>query len=415
MKLIYASSAHPGLRKIITQREEKLYGDGNRRIGKKLYSELLIMQILGYNRFHAKTKVSMMYWRIFLMIFLLASSLFTEAVLAEMPKATDSSTFSCDLDGDGQAEYLKSAEIGEVGGETFSQIQIFKTDGTLLWAGPTETSLENPLVLYSGTGDRIVELFDDIDRDGRCELVISLPYTEIDLIFHHRFRWNGHGFDRLPDAVLRQQHAPDGGRFIWEANAPIDRMFTYWYVIGFQPVAKGKAIADLILVTDRTTYANRNGKALLRFTPDGADLIRWIDLPPPPEAAQAQVPSYTKTTAVTQLQPVVSTVRDARQTGYRARIGRQDHFNSRGRRLHDLRSVLRQDRYYFYRYGGDEEDTPDPYGFASKNGRGLFDRIRILPVNTSYSRLKNRILYGNPLLAIRIDGRNMFVEILDGH
>ncbi len=186
----------------------------------------------------------------------------------------------CDIDKDGKKERLYTVLDQKMEGGSFYQLQLYRSDGTLLWAGPRDRKFENPLTPYDDMGSQMPEIFADIDKDGVCELIISIPYTEVDLVFHHRFRWIHNRFVRLRDAALIQSNPPLGGHFTWRSDLGKNAIFHSWFVLELKPGKNvGEALTEIATVSDPKRYLIRRGKALMRFTRDGADLIRWIEVP----------------------------------------------------------------------------------------------------------------------------------------
>ncbi len=94
---------------------------------------------------------------------------------------------------------------------------------------------------------------------------------------------------------------------------------------------------------------------------------------------------------------------------YYARLGSQDHYNSRGNRLESVAGIIRQDRANYHKfYRRDSEDTGDSY-FASKSNRAVLERM----LNNGYASrsTRNAILYGNPLILVRVYNRRIEVEL----
>ena len=96
---------------------------------------------------------------------------------------------------------------------------------------------------------------------------------------------------------------------------------------------------------------------------------------------------------------------------YYAKLGTQDHYNSRGIRLNSVAAILRQDRANYHKYfRRDPEDTADTY-FANEYNRSIFEQI----INRSYisPQVRNAILYGEPYIRVTIynDG-HIKVEVL---
>jgi len=87
-------------------------------------------------------------------------------------------------------------------------------------------------------------------------------------------------------------------------------------------------------------------------------------------------------------------------TSYIAKIGYQDHYNSRGRRLTTLSDILRQDRANYHKfYKRDSEDEGDDL-FSSKRNRGLLKGL-VRNSNIPYS-IENSVMHDTPIIEVRI-------------
>jgi hypothetical protein len=129
------------------------------------------------------------------------------------------------------------------------------------------------------------------------------------------------------------------------------------------------------------------GKALVRFDPNGAQIVRWIlplDIVTEPDETLAS-------------------------NQYIARIGERDHYNSRGRRLRDLRAILHQDRANYYRGIGDAEDTGAGI-FTTPAKRNRIDRMSVEAVNISRWELDKEVRGGTPLLRITVEPHRLLIE-----
>lgn len=97
--------------------------------------------------------------------------------------------------------------------------------------------------------------------------------------------------------------------------------------------------------------------------------------------------------------------------GYVARIGPQDHFNSRGVRLDNAAAIIRQDRANLYAFGrGDPEDETDSF-FRSRENRALMEQM--LRAGNSSSSAVRAIVNGTPLIQVLIYEDYVEVTVLD--
>ncbi len=95
---------------------------------------------------------------------------------------------------------------------------------------------------------------------------------------------------------------------------------------------------------------------------------------------------------------------------YIARIGPDDHFNSRGVRLNSVAAIIRQDRANFHKFGiRDAEDEYDSY-FGSKSNRARMERM--LNNGSSSGSARREILNHQPLIRVNIYHNSVVVTVL---
>ncbi|SHO80979.1 Mll7437 protein [hydrothermal vent metagenome] len=94
---------------------------------------------------------------------------------------------------------------------------------------------------------------------------------------------------------------------------------------------------------------------------------------------------------------------------YMARISENDKYNSRGMRLNSVAAIIRQDRANYHKfYIRDRGDSTDDF-FSSKRNRGILERM--LRRGYISRATRNAILYGNPLIVVKIYDYYIDVEI----
>lgn len=87
---------------------------------------------------------------------------------------------------------------------------------------------------------------------------------------------------------------------------------------------------------------------------------------------------------------------------YTAYLSRNDHHNSYGERLRSVAAIIRQDRANYHRFNvRDPEDKWDPF-FAKVRNRNLLEQW--LRNGHMSGNTRNRILYGNPVITVRVYG-----------
>ncbi len=87
---------------------------------------------------------------------------------------------------------------------------------------------------------------------------------------------------------------------------------------------------------------------------------------------------------------------------YTAFLSQDDHYSSRGERLKSAAAIIRQDRANYHRFNmRDPEDKWDPF-FGKIRNRSLMERW--LRNGYMSRKTRQRILYGNPVIHVRIYG-----------
>lgn len=289
-----------------------------------------------------------------------------------------------DIDGDGKEEIVvwKWSHSNECG--NYYRVYIYRKDGTLMWQSPKSSDIDDDYAFGEWDyGISLPEVLIDFNGDGDADLLSPAPMSDISPQYYRIFTWNGKGMAMCRPAVLMLS-LNDPNRFIWVNPYPKNSDVYIW-ASKLQSVknSSSEAIAEVFKVKDGNNV--EIGKALLQFYPFGAKVKEWI-----------KPISYTK----------IST-----NNIYTAKIGKKDHYNSRGVKLNNINAILRQDRVNYYNGNGDIEDT----GIGRFNNikeRQTLDKITIEPINISMRDLKKAIINGNPLLQIEVFPTHLRVKLL---
>lgn len=94
---------------------------------------------------------------------------------------------------------------------------------------------------------------------------------------------------------------------------------------------------------------------------------------------------------------------------YVAKLGVQDHFNSRGKRLKSAAAIIRQDRANYHKFGKrDAIDEGDSF-FNNKKNRGILESM----LNNGFisPATKKKILDDTPTIMVYIYSDSISVEI----
>jgi hypothetical protein len=313
----------------------------------------------------------------------------------------DSRQYTADIDKDGKMETVAVVKAGSTELGDYYQLMVFDDNGAVLWKGPTEKSEENPYMFYSlDVGESMPALFVDFDLDGNVEMLAPMAQSDVSPTYYRKLRWRGDRFEPLLQSALMYDIGSNN-RFVWKLALGVGGT----WVSKLSRAKNGEIVAEITQMRD---YGGVDmGSVSLVFDKKGATVKRVLR--PPAKVGRDTVTSPFGESPVeecTAQAPV------QRINTYRARISRRDHYNSRGRRLRNMVSILRQDRANYYTYGGDSEDQSDQY-FATKRSRSLMERISIHPVGTSYRDLKDLVVNGNPLLEIEVESHRLNVRVIE--
>jgi len=296
----------------------------------------------------------------------------------------DPNHFMADLDEDGRDEIVRwkrfdQSELGD-----YCQLLVYDDDGRLLWRGPKEADTDNRYIFGSWDfGVSMPEIMLDTDGDGRPELLAPSPQSDVSPLYYRILGWNGKRFvDRRPAVFMYDPERTD--RLTWVNPWP--RNERAGWVSKFSDAGPGNtATAEITYPDGRGEY--KLARARVKMDPYGAKVLRWID-------------------------PLRQNLPSEGTDSYIARIGEQDHYNSRGVRLWGIREILHQDRANYYGGVGDPEDTGTGR-FRTKSARSMIDRMRIRPVGTDLRSLRRMIRSGTPLLRVGVEGKSLTVEVLE--
>ena len=305
-----------------------------------------------------------------------------------------------DFDGDGKQETIGWTPFASKTEGTYYQLLLFDDDGCIVWKGPRIPSDQNPLVALSlDTGIAIPELAADIDGDGKDELLIPQPQSDVSPQYYRRLRWDGRTLKPMAAAVLMMKESRSSC-FTWVRNVVKGRT----WVASLGRDVSGSILAEITRLSPDGSRAEK-GRAFLRLVPGGAVVARWDETLRSP---------ITSTPAPMEREWIASQSGMGWWSGsYVARLSDADHYNSQGVRLRRMIDILRQDRANYHRLGiGDQEDDNDPW-FADFRARKQMSRMRIVPIGIGYRSLRRTILFGTPLVEVTPRGDTLMVRLLD--
>lgn len=175
-----------------------------------------------------------------------------------------------DLDRDGKTETVRWTFFREIDGNRFYRLEVLDDDGSVLWTGPDDPSVENAYVFFEAhEGISMPQLLRDVDADGRVELLGPEPQSDVSATYFRSLHWTGSSFSRgvsrplmLDDESLRYFEWKDG-----------DHSFGIW-VSRFTGQEKDGAVhAEVTRLTREGKFGS--GTVLLRFHRNGAVIERW--------------------------------------------------------------------------------------------------------------------------------------------
>ena len=307
-------------------------------------------------------------------------------------------SFTGDINGDGREEIVglrrfARREIGD-----FYQLLVLAEDGTILWEGPRIADSDDDLIFGSWDfGVSLPEILLDVDGDGRPELLAPAPQSDVSPVYYRILHWShGRFIPRRPQALMLTGR----DRLEWSRPQEAEGIWVSRFIerVGFR-----RARVELTRFVDGETQM---GEAILQMDRWGATIERWLK-PLPTEGKDSGMEGPR-----TGYHSPATAEESPRHGSYMARIGWQDHHNSRGTPLRGIRALLHQDRANYYRGMGDSEDTAIGR-FATRKERDRIDRMEIVPLNTTKRELRRVLRHGTPLLQVTPRGNRLYIQILE--
>ncbi|MDQ7823031.1 MAG: VCBS repeat-containing protein [Candidatus Eremiobacteraeota bacterium] len=181
-------------------------------------------------------------------------------------------TMQCDLNGDGVREKIAVKVTKVIDEGWLGQLIVMDEKGKVLWEGPKGKDVKDstPLVMRSlDWGVSLPELLADIDGDGKVEMLVPEPISDVRPCYYRSFRWNGKGFDFLQSRALIES-APKSGLYKWSSTKEYK---TRW-IMNFSQGKSGSALlVGAYDMTDGCSY----GRAEVKPAPGGFKIVRWIE------------------------------------------------------------------------------------------------------------------------------------------
>lgn len=181
-------------------------------------------------------------------------------------------SFKIDLNRDGKPETVevKAVQVGEAG--YTGQLFVKNAAGTVIWQGPRYEPGRDSIdadELYFGSwpvGEGRVSLVQDLEGDGKVDLVMGAPQSDLRSRTWRIFTWNGKGFV-FSDKGSLVETKPNSGQFSF-----VNRVVTQGSWVDQISLSGKDLIAEIMIVKAGDWKA---GSAKMQVNPEGMRLLNW--------------------------------------------------------------------------------------------------------------------------------------------
>ncbi len=181
-------------------------------------------------------------------------------------------SYKYDLDGDGHTEEVLLLPSGKNDKGVFFSLTVLDKDGGIIWAGPKELNLEDPLVFGEWHfGISLPEVIGDIYGDKALKLIAPVPQSDISPTRFRIFEWKNNAFTLLRTSMFME--TPVGsGKFPWTSGEQYEGV----WISGFISInSTGEITVDIIDYQGNTEVKMR--QAVLQRDASGFVVKYWID------------------------------------------------------------------------------------------------------------------------------------------
>ncbi|HNV70977.1 MAG TPA: hypothetical protein PKO06_14845, partial [Candidatus Ozemobacteraceae bacterium] len=136
----------------------------------------------------------------------------------------------------------------------------------------TDEKNENPF--YIGhAGVESLQVVQDIDVDGKVEILSACAQSDVSPTLFRLFRWDGSKFDLVKKALITADKE-DPTEFVWTDSKGDNSQVKCW-ILYFDETESGSGLKAFVTSTFNDKY--KSGQALVRHSPKGFVVEKWIE------------------------------------------------------------------------------------------------------------------------------------------
>ena len=190
--------------------------------------------------------------------------------------------FEADLGGGGGRGLVVLEDVPDLFGGG-ARIRVLSASGDTLWLGPVADVYDvrgpaTPLFFYCHhSGVSWPELVGNLDGGAQVEILAPIGQSDVSVSAFNRIRWNGKAFEPV-FAGLSLVESPKGSGFFAFQRYAGNSLGVRWVMSFVKWRGRGLAEAEVDEYVEKEGGTELLlGKAVLRFTPGGAQLVEWIE------------------------------------------------------------------------------------------------------------------------------------------
>lgn len=172
-----------------------------------------------------------------------------------------------DLDGDGKAETIRLTCDPGAGCVNYF-LDVLSSDGRTLYKGPRygDTTL---IFCECNAGAWMPRAVTDLDGDGKAEILMTSPASDVSPVAFYLLRWNGSGFDMAMKDIgyFAEKSDPDFLKAVPYPKGEYPAPFRFAYIAEARPGGP--------LVVTIGGQDGGYGVAEVRFEPGGLRVVKW--------------------------------------------------------------------------------------------------------------------------------------------